>query len=424
MAAPKLTTYPLSEIVSLARARCPFYQRLYADLPAGEPTLGDLPTVDQDEFWRAHHRDRREVLTETPREGIVLNSGGTTGTPKFSYFNDAEWDSAVVMSARACEGAGLADGDRVANLFAAGSLYSSLIFATQSFKAMRPGVLQFPLGYSPQFENAAGIIRLFDIDTLAGFPTHLLRLIEHLDREDAPPVKLKRILFAGELFTPDQLRFLENRFPGIAVGSMSYASVDAGMIAYADATCGPGEHRVFDGATTVEICDEGTGEVIGETGRPGRVIFTCLTRKLMPLLRYPTGDLAQWVEPAGAADRRFRLLGRSEEGARISGFNVSVSGLRALLDPFRERLGIGEFQMVVAREGNLDSLTLRLVGNGGPAGTEEILEAFGRWQPEVVAEGLAGIQHPVRLEWIGAESLEVSERTGKLRRVVDRRREA
>ncbi len=51
----------------------------------------------------------------------------------------------------------------------------------------------------------------------------------------------------------------------------------AGSIGYADAGCGPGEHRVFDGATLLEILDEETGEPIEETGRPGRIVFTNLT---------------------------------------------------------------------------------------------------------------------------------------------------
>ncbi len=424
MAAPTLTTYSLSSIVEVARERCPFYRQLYAGL-GSNPALPELPIVDSDAFWRAHHRNRLEVLTGPPLGGIVLNSGGTTGTPKFSYFNDEEWDSAVSLTAHAGEAAGVRDGDRIANLFAAGNLNASLLVATEGFKAMKPDVLQFPIAYSPNFAAAAGIIRLFDLNTLAGFPTHLLRLIEHMDQEDGPRVQLRRIIFGGELFSADQRAFLERRFPGVSIRSFSYASVDAGTIAFADASCAPGEHRVFDGATVVEICDEATDEPIEEVDRPGRIVFTSLTRCLMPLLRYPTGDLARWVDPPGTADRRFALLGRSNEAARVSAFTVPVSGVRDLLEPLRQRLGLGEFQMLVTREDMIDRLTLRVVG-GAPSdvlasGAAEILEAFHRWQPELAAEMKAGIVHPPQVEWIEPEALIVSERTGKLRRVVDHR---
>ena len=90
----------------------------------------------------------------------------------------------------------------------------------------------------------------------------------------------------GESFFPPGISklFYRPAFPGIEVSSAGYASVDAGIIGYADKACAPGEHRVFDGATLVEIVDEETDAPIMESGVPGRVVFTNLVRKLMPLI--------------------------------------------------------------------------------------------------------------------------------------------
>lgn len=424
MPIPTLTTYPLDEIIREARTSCPFYRRLYAGL--GEnPALHDLPVAEPDNFWQAHHRDRQEVLTRQPAEGIVLNSGGTTGTPKFSYFSDEEWDSAVALSALACEGTGLEEGDTVANFFASGNLYSSLLFATQSFKAMRTKVLQFPLGHAPIFGDASAIIRRFQINTFAGFPTRLLHLLAQLDAEDAPPIQLRRILYAGELFSDDQRTFLQQRFPGVSLRSMSYASVDAGMIAYADETCAPGEHRVFDGATLVEIWPEDADGPTQEVGRTGRIIFTSLTRRLMPLLRYPSGDLGAWVDVPGSKDRRFALLGRAEEAARVASYDVTVANVRAALEPFAGPLSLKGFQLLVTQENLLDRLTVRLAGDAAPEaranGTDEILRAFEEKHPRLSLAVAEGIIHPVQVEWVNPGDLIISERTGKLRRVVDYR---
>lgn len=414
----------LEELIAFTRANCPFYQRLYAGLPE-TPAFADLPVVDPQAYWDAYARDRREVMTETQRDGFVLNSGGTTGAPKYASSTSQEFDAAVGLSARSFDAAGLRDGDRVATLFASGNLYASLMFATESLKRIRARVIQFPVGYSVAFEEAAKVIAAFQITVLAGFPTHMLQVIDALERLGPGVARIERIIYAGELFTPDQQGFLKARFPGLGIHSAGYASVEGGPLGYADAGCEGSEHRVFDGSTRLEIVDEVTGEPIRATGQPGRIVFTALSRRLMPMIRYPTGDRAQWVEPDGSADRKFLLLGRTEEAARVGSDTLRVSDTKAMLEPFRERLAIEEFQLLVTRENLRDQLTFRLVGGAdGPtldAGAEEIIRIFRERRGDFDDAAKKGIIHPPRVEWVRRDQLIVNERTGKLLRVVDRR---
>ena len=424
MSSSNLTIFSFGELVAHARAQAPFYRRLYVGLP-DQPTLQELPVVNQEEFWQAHHRDKVEVLTAPLTNGIVLNSGGTTGAPKYSYFNDQEWDSIIALSARTYEAAGLQDGDRVANLFAGGNLYASFIFATESMKWTRPRLLQLPLGFSPDIAAAATIIHEFKANVLAGFPTHLLRIIDHLDQAQLTGVHIDRIIYGGELVTKDREAFLQARFPGIQIRSAGYASVDAGLIGYADAGCQTGEHRVFDEAMIMEIVDEETWRCIEAPGQPGRIVFTSLIRRLMPLLRYPTGDRAQWVEPIGATDRKFRLLGRSEESARVAHYSLGVSEAANLLEPFRQKYGIEQFQLLVTRENLRDCLVFRLATNQAVDGLrgagEEILTAFELVRPDIYKPAHAGAMHLPRVEWIQPDRMLTHPRTGKTLRVVDQR---
>ena len=416
--------YSLEELIAFTRANCPFYQRLYAALPE-KPAFADLPVIDPQTYWDAYARDRRELLTAVQMDGFMVNSGGTTGAPKYSPSTYWEAATAVGMSARSFDEAGLRDGDRVAILFASGNLYASLIFASETLKRVRAKVVQFPIGYSTAFEDAARVIKDFRINVLAGFPTHLLRVIDALDHLEPGLACIERIIYAGELFTPDQQGFLTARFPGLQIHSAGYASVEGGPLGYADAGCRGSEHRAFDGTTRLEIVDEETGEPIEGPGLPGRIVFTTLWRRLMPMIRYPTGDRAQWVEPAGTVDRKFLLLGRAQEAARVGSDILQVADARTLLEPFRGRLGIEEFQLLVTREDLHDALTFRLVSGAGAetltAGGEEILRAFRAGRGDFDDAANKGIIHPPRVEWVSREQLIVNERTGKLLRVVDRR---
>ena len=123
-----------------------------------------------------------------------------------------------------------------------------------------------------------------------------------------------------------------------------------------------------------------------QPGQPGRIVFTNLIRRLMPLIRFPTGDRAQWVDPVGAPDRKFLLLGRAGQVARIAGYNLDVAEVAAWIEPLREPLGVEQFQLVVSRVDLLDQLTFRLVGRDTAArseGSNELLRAFRQRRPDI-----------------------------------------
>lgn len=427
-------SFPYPELVAHARANAPFYRELYTGLP-DEPKLTDLPVLDHLAYWGAHHRDPQEILTAPLENGIVIGSGGTTGAPKFAYYDDGDWDRGILATTVGLETIGLRDGDRVANLFAAGEMYGSFMGATSSLKLMRSArVLQLPISQLAPDANAVRLIRHFKADTLAGFPTRLLRLLAYMEAENITDVPIRRLIFAGESFYPAQRAALAKRFPGIQIKSLGYASVDAGMMAFADDSCGPDEHRTLHGAGILEILDEETGEPINEPGRPGRIVFTNLTRRLQPALRYPSGDTGQWVEDPRPdargvpADRcKFVLTGRVQQSARLAYTNIEMADLAALLARVGTGVDLRQHQVQIEQIGTRDRLTLRLVA-GAPReelerATPGLLDSLYREKPNLLRMQEAGALHPVEIAWITAADLVVNERTGKLRAIVDLRRQ-
>ena len=160
-------------------------------------------------------------------------------------------------------------------------------------------------------------------------------------------------------------------------------------------------------------------------GRPGRVVFTNLIRRLMPLIRFPTGDRAQWVEPAGAPDRKFLLLGRAGQVVKIAVDSLDLAEVAAWIEPLREPFGVEQFQLVISRVNLLDQVTFRLIGRDASARTaagEELLRVFRQRRPDIFETIDAGVLHPPVVEWVRREELIVSERTGKMLSLVDRRK--
>lgn len=413
--------WTLNEIVEYAKVHSPFYRDLYKDITFNK--LSDLPITEQNQFWKG------DVLTSSDREGIVFKSGGSTGAPKYSYFTSLEWQTFTSVFGWGINQGIIEDKDRVANLFYVGDLYSSFVFikdSLQSIPVESKKLLQFPIAGATDGKQVLKTLEEFSINVLAGVPSAILTLLELYKKEknSYPGVRIEKILFAGESLYPDQHDALMKIFPELKIASIGYASVDAGLLGFSDKTCGDGEHRVFDGANIIEIVDPETGESITEINRIGRVLITNLTRKLMPIIRYPAGDMAQWLEEKETPNRKFKLQGRSDEAARLGTISVYFEDTRILvMSTLKEVSGI-QFQMIMNHYKNKDELILRIAGQGLKPDSqivERVVSAFRR--EKIVYDDILSrrLIHPVKVEIVEMYQLEANTRTGKLKRVIDRR---
>ncbi len=418
-----MPVWSLPELVAFARRKSPFYGKLYKSLPERVDRVAGLPPLRQDDYWRANALPGGEVLTG-PLEGVVFKSGGTTGNPKFSVFAREEWEIFCEAFGRGLAAAGLREGERVANLFYGGELYGSLLFIQKSLEKCPVKTVQLPIGGAAGPDETLRLVRDFGAQILAGVPTTLLNLAERASTRgvDAGALAVRRVLFGGEALFSDQRERILRAFPGAAAVSLGYASTDAGLLGYADASCGPGEHRAFGRETILEILDEATLEPIEEPGREGLIFVSSLIRSLTPVLRYPVGDRGAWREPAGNPDRKFVLLGRSEEAARVGPVMLYVDDVRRALDALRGEIEIADFQLIIVHHNLRDGLVLRLAS---PAPREaagaRIVERIHRARPLYERSARESKIHPIRVEWARPGELETNPRTGKLRRVVDRR---
>jgi phenylacetate-CoA ligase len=417
----EILKWSLEDIVENAKKNSPFYRALYQNISFKK--LSDLPVTDQSEFWKG------EVLTNNSSDGIVFKSGGSTGAPKYSYFTSLEWQSFTKAFGWGMAQGILDDGDRVANLFYVGDLYASFLFIKDSLQWIPvedKKLTQFPVAGATDPKQILKTLEEFNINVIAGVPSAILTLLEYFQKEKAqyPKVKLEKLLFGGEALYPDQYKAFKEIFPQIQISSIGYASVDAGLLGYSDRTCGDGEHRVFEGANIIEIVDPDTNEVITETNRAGKVLITNLTRMLMPIIRYPAGDLAMWMESPETPNRKFKLQGRSDEAARLGTLSVYFEDTRAMaMNTLSEISGL-QFQMVLNHYDHKDELVFRIAGHGMKPDESIVNRLMAAFKKEkAVYEDLLKkkLIHPLKIEIVEMNRLEGNSRTGKLKRVIDNR---
>ncbi|NUR24741.1 MAG: phenylacetate--CoA ligase family protein [Catenulispora sp.] len=411
----------LQELVDYARTHSPFYAQAYQDVPRTISHITELPVVDQAAFWAANRWPENTLLTGPLTDAGVYKTGGTTGAPKFSPWTRSEHADAVTAFGAGMVRAGLKPGHRVANLMASGELYSGMLFMEHGLHACPVENVRFAVGSATPDEAIAELIANFQIQVLVGEPMKLSAVAECVVKRGQDAGSVELVLFAGDLMFDDLRPILARAFPKATVNSIGLASVDAGLVAAPVPGPDVRVHEEFAHRTLVEIVDDETGEPIITAGVPGRLLVTNLFRTLMPIIRYPVGDRAEWAD---VERRHFRLVGRSIEGARVGTIAMPTEDVRAALiaaDPDHHMTGM---QMVQRRWDGRDGLILRLgyTTEQPPADlTARLIEAVHAARPDYPRYAADGVIHELVIEWVPRGELVTNPRTGKLRQVLDER---
>lgn len=411
--------YSLEQIIDIARTNSPYYADLYKDIPKDAP-LSAYPLVDSADFWAHCDKDGGSVATRKQTDGQIFKSGGTTGEPKYSLYSYEEWQTMCECSAALMTRGGLVNGNKVANLFYAGGLYASFLYTYYIFTNAAAKVMVYNLSGNISIEEMVDTILTHRIDCVAGLPSIFTKMIAYINEKKLTGFNVKTIYFAGETLHEDQRKKICETFGReIDFRSVFYASNDGGSIGYFTKDCGFNEHRVMSDLCIMELIDPDTGEVIEEKGRPGVIYVTSLFKTLIPLIRYPAGDMGMYTEDAGTPDRKFKLLGRSDSCARAGYVSLYPTDVENVL----RQCGIEyySFQIVITHD-EKDKFTFKIAANeNAQPDTEKFLSAL-YLERSLIKDAIdADTLYVPEVVWCKPEDLEYNPRTGKLKTILDKR---
>jgi phenylacetate-CoA ligase len=166
-----------------------------------------------------------------------------------------------------------------------------------------------------------------------------------------------------------------------------------------------------------EIIDPETGAVLPD-GSEGELVFTSLTKEALPIIRYRTRDLTRLLPPTARSFRRMgKIVGRSDDMLIIRGVNVFPTQIEEIV--LQSPKLSGQYQLVVGRDGPLDTLRVRTELNiaSAQASAAEIGE-LQQWLQHRI-KTLVGVS--TSIEVLPPDSIERT-LTGKARRVMDTRK--
>ena len=219
-------------------------------------------------------------------------------------------------------------------------------------------------------------------------------------------------MLGAEPWTEEMRHEIEKTFDITACDIYGLSEVMGPGVAGESVETRDGSH-VWEDHFRPEIIDPFTDEVL-ETGRPGELVFTALTKEALPIIRYRTHDLTRLLPGTERPGHRRmgRITGRSDDMIILRGVNLFPSQIEELalqiptLSP--------HFTLEITRPKRMDQMTIHIERRN-----EVTLEEAQEGGKKLVHEIKTKIGSSAAINVVEPGSLERS--SGKLRRIYDHR---
>jgi phenylacetate-coenzyme A ligase PaaK-like adenylate-forming protein len=287
---------------------------------------------------------------------VTLDSSGTSGPPKRTFFTVEDQQSIVTYFLHGLQLLASA-GDRVLILLpgtrpgSAGDLLASA--------ACRLGAVPFLGDLAAGVETLARTIEREEIHTVIGIPVHVLAIARYAAATGQVAGFPKSVLLCSDYIAGSAVQTIRRVWGCEVFGH--YGTTERGLGGGIECHRHCGSH-LREADLLFEIVDAVTGTPVAE-GESGEVVFTTLTRRRMPLIRYRTGDISRFLPgpcDCGSPLRRLDRVGMRKDGAVSLGGGQAIT-IGALDEAVFEVQGVADFTAEVTGTGKR-TLTIEISG--------------------------------------------------------------
>ncbi|MEE5991905.1 MAG: phenylacetate--CoA ligase [Oscillospiraceae bacterium] len=418
----KLQGERLRETVKHEYENVPFY-RERMDAKGVKPE--DIQTIDDlVKLPFMQKTDLRDTfpfgLFAVPNEEIVRiqGSSGTTGKPIVSGYteNDVKIWSEMVARAMASIGA---DKEDIVQVCYGYGLFTGGLGAHQG--ATEVGAMVIPMS-SGNTQRQIMMMQELGSTILCCTPSYATYLGEAIHDAGLVPkkdIKLRAGLFGAEPWTEAMRQKIEELL-GIDARDIYGLTEIAGPGVAFECFAKNGAH-INEDHVIAEIIDPVTEEQL-PYGTAGELVFTTITKKGMPMLRYRTHDIctlyAGKCECGRTTVRMGRITGRTDDMIVVRGVNVFPSQIETVLV---KTAGVApHYQLIVDRVNSSDTLEVKVEMTEEVFALTDSLGEMQRLQQYIKDQIKSVVGISTKVTIVAPKSLPRSE--GKAKRVFDNRK--
>ena len=352
----------------------------------------------------------------SPMKDIVRihASSGTTGKQTVVGYTAHDIDMWAECAARALVSVGGTKDDFIHNSYGYGLFTGGLGL---HYGAEKLGATAIPASAGNSMRQLQ-MFKDFGSSIICMTPSYAISLIELMKENNISKdeFKLKAGVFGAEPWTEEMRKEIEAGL-GIKAYDIYGLSEIMGPSVSCECECQCGMH-ICEDHFIPEIIDPDTLEVL-PAGQQGELVFTCITKEALPLIRYRTRDIATLVydkcECGRTLVRMLKPQGRTDDMLIIRGVNVFPSQIESALLSVDSKAT--NYFLEVDRVNNLDTLEVQVEMREDMFGDEiKTLEAYKK-KVKAAIDSAIGVGVSVKL----VEPKTLARSTGKAVRVNDKR---
>jgi len=343
----------IKDIVTFCEKNVPYYRIKLKN--AKIKSLQDfkkIPLVSKEVYNLNTPPKNYNMLSGKDSNCFLFSTGGTTSNPKYILRDYKDINEQYLEYS----GLNVNENDTVINLFMPG-IWG--IFTTANLTLMKFGCKIIPYGGTNlNKENCKTILKLmreFKVNFLIGVPSTIISIISYLKLEKEFSVlrRVEKIFFLGEMITESMVKYLKDAMPNIKIKS-KYGLMESAGIGY--------QCRYLEG-NNYHIFPDRYVEIIksGEKEKKGLIAVTTLNHRLIPLLRYMTGDLGIISDKRCKCGEEtvLQVLGRNDDEVIFASIHLSVNLLSTVIKNFGQECS-QIFQIVLLKKRGLDFIKIRI----------------------------------------------------------------
>ena len=285
-------------------------------------------------------------------------SSGTTGKPTVVGYTKEDLEIFSEVVARSLAAAGCKPGMILQNAYGYGLFTGGLGL---HYGAERLGMTVIPLS-GGMTERQIMLMRDFGSDAICCTPSYALTIAHELLKKGIDPksLKLKYAVLGAEPWTESIRTEVETGLHVSATNIYGLSEIIGPGVSQEDHEEKSSGSYIWEDHFFPEIVDKDNGEPLAE-GKTGVLVFTTLTKKAMPLLRYWTNDITNiYYDKSGKRThvKMGQIIGRSDDMLIIRGVNLFHTQVETLLNDFPELSA--HYLLVVTREASMDEVEVKV----------------------------------------------------------------
>jgi len=366
----------LKEQVAYLYKNVPFYKKKLDEAGVTPSAINGVADIHKLPFTKKNDlRDNYPFgLSAVPQNEVarIHCSSGTTGKPTVVTYTKGDLDIFAECIARSLAAAGCMPGMILQNSYGYGLFTGGLGL---HYGAEKLGMAVVPVS-GGMTDRQIMLMQDFGADAICATPSYALTIAEELTKRgiDKSSLKLKFAILGAEPWTESIRTSVEAGLGVTATNLYGLSEIMGPGVSQEDyEEKGTGSY-IWEDHFFPEIVDKDTGEPMPE-GANGVLIFTTLTKKAMPVLRYWTNDIASIYYDKSAKRTHIKMgqvIGRADDMLIIRGVNLFHTQVEAVLADFPELSN--NYQLVVKNEGKMDEVEVHVELNNAFCDNAEVHE--------------------------------------------------